>query len=448
MNIVIIGTGYVGLVSGVCYAEMGHNVVCVDHDANKIDSLNLGESTIFEPGLNEMMSRNVRSGRLSFSTKTIESVRNAEIVFIAVGTPPLPSGQANLNYVFKAAENIGESLSKYTIVAVKSTVPVGSNDVVEQIISSKFSGDFCVVSLPEFLREGSAIEDTFHPDRIIIGIDNNDERTKEQLKNFYAPLNVPMVFTDRKSSEMIKYASNAFLATKISFINEIANICEKLGANVEEVAYGMGLDNRIGMSFLKAGIGYGGSCFPKDTEALIQIAGNVEHEFKLLRSVVEVNQYQRMKILTKLKNSLGSLEGKEIGIWGLSFKPGTDDIRETPAIEIIDRILDHGGLVKVYDPIAMDNFKKVMDRPNIKWCSSSLRASENCDALCVITEWPEFKYIDLMKLKSIMRRPIIIDGRNIYSDHEIKEAGFDYFPVGKKASRTSGDIFHIQGGEI
>ncbi|MNO55659.1 UDP-glucose 6-dehydrogenase YwqF [compost metagenome] len=429
MNITILGTGYVGLVSGVCYAEMGNQVICIDNDINKIDILKSGQLPIYEPGLKELTDKNIFKERLSFSTESDEVLRNSDIIFIAVGTPPLPNGEANLESVFGAAHQIAKVIKDYTVVVVKSTVPVGTNDTVEQIISQNFNGEFNVVSAPEFLREGSAVHDTLHPDRIIIGTD--DKRAIMMMRELYKTINAPMVITDRRSAEMIKYASNAFLATKISFINEIANICEKVGADVEEVAKGMGMDKRIGNDFLKAGIGYGGSCFPKDTKALIQIAGNVKYDFKLLKSVVEVNQMQRLGIIDKLYQALGSLSGKKVAIWGLSFKPGTDDIRESPAIDIIGKLLSLDVRLRLYDPVAMGNFRKFVDHPNIEWCLNAEDAATGCNAICLLTEWKEFSNIDLKGLVSMMEQPVLIDGRNVYSTESILESKIQYYPVGR-----------------
>lgn len=429
MKITMIGTGYVGLVSGVCYAEIGHQVTCVDYDQVKIAMLNNGEIPIYEPGLQELVLLNRNAGKLRFTTELAEGVRNADLVVIAVGTPPLSTGEADLSFVEQAVRQVALAMNEYLVVAIKSTVPVGTNARVKQWIAANTKHPFDVVSVPEFLREGSAVYDTLHPDRIIIGSDS--ERASKLLLELHRPLSDQIMLTDINSAEMIKYASNAFLATKISFINEIANICDKVGADVEEVARGMGLDRRIGPSFLKAGIGYGGSCFPKDTKALIQIAGNVEYDFKLLKSVVEVNQMQRWGIIDKLQKALGSLKGKKIAIWGLAFKPGTDDVREAPSLEIVAKLLDLGAKIRLYDPVALDNFRCYFDHSDLVSCEDALVAVSGCDAVCLLTEWEEFSRIDLGLLTEIMENPIVIDGRNVYNYEIATKAGLTYYPVGR-----------------
>ncbi|WP_020618538.1 UDP-glucose dehydrogenase family protein [Paenibacillus daejeonensis] len=430
MKLTFIGTGYVGLVSGVCFSELGNHVTCVDKDAAKIARLNAGESPIYEPGLEELMATGREAGRLQFTDQLTEAVHNAEVIYICVGTPSMPSGEANLSYIKQAAQDIALAMNGYKVIVVKSTVPVGTNDLIESIISQLSPHPFDVVSIPEFLREGSAIQDTLKPDRIIIGTDS--EKAAGLLTELHRPLTDRIMVTERRSAEMIKYASNAFLATKISFINEIANICEKVGADVTQVAQGMGYDQRIGSSFLQAGIGYGGSCFPKDTDALIQIAGNVDYEFKLLKSVVEVNKDQRFNVIDKLEHSLGYLSGKRIGIWGLAFKPNTDDVREAPALDIIAALLEAGAEVQAYDPVATPNFRSVFDREaEVEWTNSPLAAAEECDALCLLTDWSEFKSIDLVRVHGVMRQPILIDGRNVYTKEQIDGAAFQYYSVGR-----------------
>jgi UDPglucose 6-dehydrogenase len=429
MDIAVIGTGYVGLVSGICFAEMGNHVTCVDQDINKIEALRNLASPIYEPGIETFMERNVQAERLKFSSNLIEAVRQSELIIIAVGTPSLPSGEANLQYIEQAAGEIGRAMNGRKIVATKSTVPVGTNEKIRQIIAGQTEQPFDIVSIPEFLREGSAIQDTLHPDRIVIGLDNRElEATMVELHSSFTD---QIFVTDIRSAEMIKYASNAFLATKISFINEISNICEKVGADVTEVALGMGKDPRIGPSFLNAGIGYGGSCFPKDTKALIQIAGNVNYEFQLLKSVVEVNKAQRYKVIEKLKQSLGQLNNTVIAIWGLSFKPNTDDIREAPSIEIIEALIGLGARLKLYDPVAMGKFKDSFDHPSITWCANALDAAANADAVCLLTDWQEFKEISLSQLIYVMEQPILIDGRNVYSKEQIEGAGLHYYSIGR-----------------
>lgn len=429
MNIAVIGTGYVGLVSGVCFSEIGNQVICVDNNEAKVEMLNEGNVPIYEPGLKELMASNMQAGKLSFTSNIAEAISQSDIIFIAVGTPSLPSGEANLSYVEQVAIEIGSHIESYKIIVTKSTVPVGTNDRVRELISSISSQPFDVASVPEFLREGSAVKDTLNPDRIVIGTDS--DRAIKTLKKLHRPLTENLIITDIRSAEMIKYASNAFLATKISFINEISNICEKVGADVTRVAEGMGYDKRIGASFLKAGIGYGGSCFPKDTQALIQIAGMVDYDFRLLKSVVQVNQDQRLHVIHKLEEALGSLKGKTIAVWGLAFKPETDDVRDAPAIDIIQHLSDAGAVIKAYDPIATANFRKEVDVASITWEENPLHAAEGADALCVLTEWKEFAHIDLNELVKIMKDPIMIDGRNLYSAEQVQASNLQYYSVGR-----------------
>ncbi|WP_311081885.1 UDP-glucose/GDP-mannose dehydrogenase family protein [Paenibacillus polymyxa] len=429
MKLAVIGTGYVGLVSGVCFAQKGNEVICVDLEQHKIDMLNRAESPIYEPGIEELIALNLEAGRLEFTSDLADAVRRSDIVILAVGTPSLANGEANLSYIEQAAADVGKAMNGYKIIMTKSTVPVGTNEKIKDVLARHTSLSFDIVSAPEFLREGSAINDTLYPDRIIIGLDNTGLR--ETMVTLHQVFTDKIYVTDIRSAEMIKYASNAFLATKISFINEIANICEKVGADVTCVADGMGMDKRIGSSFLQAGIGYGGSCFPKDTNALIQIAGNVDYEFKLLKSVVEVNTDQRFMIVSKLRESLGQLNGVSIGIWGLAFKPNTDDIREAPALEIVETLIQAGAIVKLYDPIAMDKFKERVDHPNIVWCSSPQQAAEGSDAVCLLTDWEEFKKVDLVQLASILRKPILIDGRNVFAEEQIQGSGLEYYSVGR-----------------
>ncbi|WP_068498620.1 UDP-glucose dehydrogenase family protein [Paenibacillus kribbensis] len=429
MKLAVIGTGYVGLVSGVCFAHKGNEVICVDLEQYKIDMLNRAESPIYEPGIEELISLNKEAGRLEFTSDLTDAVRRSDIVILAVGTPSLANGEANLSYIEQAAADVGKAMNGYKIIMTKSTVPVGTNEKIKDVVSQHTNLSFDIVSAPEFLREGSAINDTLHPDRVIIGLDNAGLR--ETMVTLHQVFTDKIYVTDIRSAEMIKYASNAFLATKISFINEIANICEKVGADVTCVADGMGMDKRIGSSFLQAGIGYGGSCFPKDTNALIQIAGNVDYEFKLLKSVVEVNTDQRFMIVSKLRESLGQLHGVPIGIWGLSFKPNTDDIREAPALEIVETLIQAGAIVKLYDPIAMDKFKERVNHPNIVWCSSPQQAAEGSDAVCLLTDWEEFKKVDLVQLASLLHKPVLIDGRNVFTEDQIQSSGLEYYSVGR-----------------
>lgn len=427
MKICVIGTGYVGLVSGVCFSELGNEVVCVDKIASKVQLLNKGEIPIYEPGLKHLLAKNKEKGYLRFTTDLPEAVRSSDIIIIAVGTPSLPSGQADLSYIEQAAKEIGQSLNGFKIIVTKSTVPVGTNEKVQAIIEANSRYAFEVASVPEFLREGTAVQDTLQPDRIIIG--TTAETAKKMLIELHSPLTDKIMVTDIRSAEMIKYASNAFLATKISFINEIANICEKVGADVTQVASGMGYDKRIGASFLKAGIGYGGSCFPKDTQALIQIAGQMDYNFKLLKSVVEVNRDQRFNIIHKLE-AVMNLSGKTIAVWGLAFKPETDDIRESPAIEIIQDLLNKNARVKVYDPIAAENFKQTFSL-DVEYSNSAIECAQDADALCILTEWKEFQDISPKTIHSCLRYPVLIDGRNLYSEVEISETELIYYSVGR-----------------
>lgn len=430
MKISVIGTGYVGLVSGVCYADAGNEVVCVDKVQEKIEMLNSGVVPIYEPGLKELIDKNMELGRLKFTTDIEQSVKDSDIIIIAVGTPSLPDGRANLDFVKNVANEIGVSINGYKIIVTKSTVPVGTNEIVESIISAQTDVVFDVASVPEFLREGSAIQDTLNSNRVVIG--TNSKYAADVLSELHKPFTRNILVTDIRSSEMIKYASNAFLATKISFINEIANICEKVGADVTQVALGMGYDHRIGNSFLNPGIGYGGSCFPKDTQALIQIAGQMNYDFKLLKSVVEVNNDQRFNVLTKLKLILNDLENKTVGIWGLAFKPNTDDVRDTPAYEIIKSILDCGGKVKAYDPLAIENFKKTFRLShNIIYCDTAKDVALDSDALCILTEWEEFSLINPTTIQKWLKRPNLIDGRNIYNEVQLYGTDLTYYSVGR-----------------
>ncbi|WP_236343705.1 UDP-glucose dehydrogenase family protein [Paenibacillus plantiphilus] len=429
MKLAVIGTGYVGLVSGVCFSDLGNDVTCVDHAAGKIHMLQQGEVPIYEPGLKELIKKSTDAGRLRFTTDLAAAVRNADVVILAVGTPSLPNGEANLSYIMEAAREIAGAMNGFKVIATKSTVPVGTNEKLESLIRQHSSHSFAIASVPEFLREGSAIRDTMNPDRIVIGTES--QQARELLTALHQPLTDRILLTDVRSAEMIKYASNAFLATKISFINEIANICEKVGADVTRVAEGMGYDKRIGSSFLKAGIGYGGSCFPKDTEALIQIAGHVDYDFKLLKSVVEVNRDQRFNVIRKLETILGDLSGTTIAIWGLAFKPETDDVRDAPAYEIMASLIERGAKIKAYDPVAADNFQSNLKHSRISYCLSAQEAALGADALCVLTEWREFQLIPLAAIQTWLKKPNLIDGRNIYSEEELAGTEFVYYSVGR-----------------
>lgn len=430
MRISVAGTGYVGLVTGVCLAEIGHQVTCVDIDEKKVDLLNDGVSPIYEPGLEDLIKKNVQAGRLSFTADSRTAYGESEIIFIAVGTPEKEDGSADLRYVEAAAVQIAEQIQNDVIIVVKSTVPVGTNEHILQIVNQYKAPSIHaeVASNPEFLREGSAIHDTFHGDRIVIG--SRSAFAGDKLEEIYKPLGIPVVRTDIRSAEMIKYAANAFLATKISFINEIANICEKLGADIEDVAEGIGKDARIGSQFLKAGIGYGGSCFPKDTKALVQLAGNVQHKFDLLNSVITVNNRQPLKLIEAAKKHLGSLEGKKMALLGLAFKPNTDDVREAASLVIAKELVKEGAVVTGYDPIALNEARKVL-KESITYCDTIAEAITDVDAAFIVTEWDEVRTFPMNLYQEKMNNPILIDGRNIYPLRDIPE-WMTYISVGRK----------------
>lgn len=429
MNICVVGTGYVGLVTGTVFADLGNEVICADIDASKIEMLKRGEMPIYEPGLEEMVARNVEDGRLSFTTDIIEGVKRSEVVFIAVGTPPREDGQADLSGVEAVAKTIARGLNGYKVIVNKSTVPVGTGDLVRRIIEQHRENgqDFDVVSNPEFLREGSAINDTLYPDRVVIGAPTQTVAMK--ILELYAPLERPMIITDVYSAEMIKYASNAFLATKISFINSIANICERAGADVVQVMKGMGYDRRIGPDFLQAGLGYGGSCFGKDASCLYHTAAKLGYDFKLLGAVMEVNEKQALRFVDRLVDVLGGVSGRTIGILGLAFKPNTDDMRDAKSIEVIGRLLSLGASVKAYDPIAMDNCRAIF--PQITYCKNAYEVADGADAVMLVTEWNEFKFLALERIRSLMRQPVFFDGRNLYEPARMARLGFDYHCIGR-----------------
>jgi len=431
MNISIFGTGYVGLVTGVCFAELGNDVVCYDIDKNKIEQLKRKKVPFFEPELEELIIKNIDKKRIYFTNNLDEAVKDRKVIFVSVGTPQKRNGAVNLSSVKNVANDIGRKLKSYTIIVNKSTVPVGTGTVIKKIIRKNYNGDFDVVSNPEFLREGSAVSDFMNPERIVIGA--NFAKPKKIINNLYNLFDCPIVNTSIETAEMIKYASNAFLATKISFINEIANVCERVGADIKEVAYAMGLDSRIGDKFLNAGIGYGGSCFPKDVKALHNIALDNNYNFKLLKSVIKVNNDQRLIIVSKTENLLKNLNNKKICVWGLAFKPNTDDTRESAAIDIIRSLHRKNAIVNTYDPIA-DYKKFVLNnnfRKKINFYFDKYDALENCDALIIATEWDEFKNADLKKVKKLLKKPNIVDGRNIYNPNKIKKLGFRYLSVGR-----------------
>jgi UDPglucose 6-dehydrogenase len=429
LNICVIGVGYVGLVTGTCFADLGHQVTCVDVDETKIEKLRAGVMPIYEPGLEEMVRRNAQAGRLAFTTSYKEGLAEAEFAFIAVGTPQGSGGEADLQYVRTSARSIAQAMSRTLIVVNKSTVPIGTGDWVADIIRrhQEKAIDFAVVSNPEFLREGSAINDFMYPDRVVLGSLEPDAAA--QVAQLYLSLRAPIVITDLRTAEMIKYASNAFLATRISFINEIANICEALGADVKEVAAGMGYDKRIGPHFLDAGIGFGGSCFPKDVEALAHMAAVHGCHPQLLRAVMDINRDQRRQVIHKLRELLGTLDEKEVGVLGLAFKPNTDDMREASSVDIIHLLQSEGARVRAYDPVSMVNADHYLR--DVTLCQDAYEVAEGADALVVVTEWNEFKHLSLPKLKEIMRHPVIVDGRNIYEANRMTALGFVYRGMGR-----------------
>lgn len=433
MRVAMIGTGYVGLVSGACFADFGHEVVCVDKDAGKVETLVAGGIPIYEPGLDLLVLRNVREGRLSFSLDIADAVRSADAVFIAVGTPSRRGdGFADLSYVYAAAREIAGYMDGYTVVVTKSTVPVGTGDEVERIIrEARPDADFSVVSNPEFLREGAAIDDFKHPDRVVVGTD--DDRARAAMNELYRPLflnETPIVFTSRRTSELIKYAANAFLAMKITFINEIADLCEKVGANVQEVAKGVGLDQRIGGKFLHAGPGYGGSCFPKDTLALTRTAQENDAPLRLIETVVEVNDARKRAMANKVIAACdGNVKGKTVAVLGVTFKPNTDDMRDAPSLEIIPALQNAGATVRAFDPAGTVEAEKLFN--DVEFVSGPYFCAEGADVLVIITEWNEFRALDLKRLKSTMKAPILVDLRNIYTLEEATNAGFAYTSVGR-----------------
>ncbi|RKY31788.1 MAG: UDP-glucose 6-dehydrogenase [Candidatus Omnitrophota bacterium] len=434
MDIGIIGTGYVGLVSGVCLANLGNKVTCVDNDRKKISDLKKGIIPIYEPGLKELAAINYKKKRLNFSTSIKEAVTDSEVIFIAVGTPSLPNGEADLTAIEVVARNIAINLKKYRLIVEKSTVPVETGNWVKRTISAYIKGkvNFDVASNPEFLREGQAINDFMHPDRIVIGVESR--KAKEILTSLYKPLKAPIVVTDIKSAELIKHASNSFLATKVSFINALSRICDKVGGDVSEVAYGMGLDKRIGKAFLNAGIGYGGSCFPKDLDAFIHISEKSTYDFQLLKAVRQINEEQKAFFFNKIKEAIWILKGKSIAVLGLSFKPNTDDIRNAPSLDIINNLLAEGAKIRVYDPQSMRKAKEALNN-KVTFCKDPYEACQGCECVLVITEWSEFKEIDFAKIKKALKRPIVIDGRNIYEPQKMKKMGFHYVAIGRRGDK-------------
>jgi UDPglucose 6-dehydrogenase len=433
MKIAVVGTGYVGLVLGACLAENGNNVVCVDKDESKVQVLTSGGMPIYEPGLAEMVGRNSHEERLSFTTDLAAAVQASEIVFIAVGTPQGEDGSADLQYVLSVAQDIGRAMNKYTIVVDKSTVPVGTAKRVRDAIASETTQTFSVVSNPEFLKQGAAIEDFMKPDRVVIGIEAQDERAATAMKELYSSFTrtgAPILTMSTASAELCKYAANSILATRISFMNEIANVCDAVGADVDHVRKGIGSDRRIGMSFLFPGVGYGGSCFPKDVQALLKSSEDRGYDFRILRAVEAVNRTQKERLVDKMTAHFETLSGRTIALWGLAFKPRTDDMREAPAIPIIERLLERGATVKAYDPAAGAVAKRLFDG-RIALCEKSYDALVDADALAIITEWNEFREPDFGKMRSLMKAPVVFDGRNIYAPEQMRALGFTYFSMGR-----------------
>lgn len=431
MNIVVAGTGYVGLVTGACLSEVGHTVTCVDIDERKVEIMKQGISPIYEPGLDELLQRNYSEGRLDFTTDYADAYKNADIVFIGVGTPERADGSANLDYVFGVCKQIAENVTKDCLVVVKSTVPIGTNDRVEEFLKENVANNVKieVASNPEFLAQGTAVVDTLHASRIVIGVESR--KAEEKLRYVYERFNQPIVVTNRRSAEMIKYASNDFLALKISFMNEMANVCEIVGADIEDVAKGMSYDSRIGNKFLNAGLGYGGSCFPKDTKALHWLANDSGYEIKTIKATIEVNENQKYKLFRKAKQELGSLKGMKVAVLGLTFKPGTDDLREAPSIPNVRRLLDEGAEIVAYDPVGIDNFKKIYPT-EITYVNTPEETLKNADMAFIFTEWKEIKELKLSKYEELMNTSIIFDGRNCYDPKEVKQYNIDYYSVGRK----------------
>ncbi|MBK7850358.1 MAG: UDP-glucose/GDP-mannose dehydrogenase family protein [Bacteroidetes bacterium] len=432
MKIAVVGTGYVGLVTGTCFAETGNHVLCVDIDAKKVERLKNGEIPIYEPHLDVLFERNIKQGRLLFTTDLAKGIEEAQIIFLALPTPPGEDGSADLKYVLQVAGQLGHLIKDYKIIVNKSTVPVGTAERVRQVVAENCKTEFDVISNPEFLREGFAVDDFMKPDRVVIG--THSERAKKIMNELYAPFvrqGNPIYFMDERSAELTKYAANAFLATKISFMNEIANLCERAGANVDAVRIGIGSDDRIGKRFLFAGIGYGGSCFPKDVAALAKTSKDFNYDFKILESVMKVNAAQKVTIVEKMKKHFGNdLKGKKIAFWGLAFKPDTDDIREAPAVEIINTLLKEGSQISAYDPEAMNNVKALLDN-KIYFGNDEYDILKDADALIIATEWSVFRTPEFDRIASLMKSKLIFDGRNLYDLNQMKELGFTYYSVGR-----------------
>ncbi|MCK4859570.1 MAG: UDP-glucose/GDP-mannose dehydrogenase family protein [Candidatus Omnitrophica bacterium] len=429
-NISIIGSGYVGLVTGTCLAEIGHRVVCVDNDREKIKKLQNNILPIYEPGLQKLIVKNKKKGRLSFSVSVKKAVKESEVIFIAVHTPPKENGEAELYYVESVARQVAQIMDRYKVIVSKSTMPVETGRKIKETIELYRSKgvEFDVVSNPEFLKEGTAVEDFLHPQRIVLGVEN--QRAEKIMCEVYKPIKAPLVITNVETAEIIKHSCNAFLAAKISFINAIANICERVGADVEEVARAMGLDKRMGKSFLEAGIGYGGSCFPKDIDAFVHIASQNGYNFELLKSVQKINQNQREIFIKKIKKALWNLKGKKLGILGLAFKPNTDDMRNAPSIDIINVLIKEGALIKAYDPAAMKKAKEIF-KDKIAYCSSPYEVAKGSEVLIILTEWEEFKKLDLQRIKKLLKVKMVVDGRNIFEPKKMRDLGFRYICIGR-----------------
>jgi UDPglucose 6-dehydrogenase len=431
MKLAVVGTGYVGLVTGTCFAETGNYVTCIDIDQKKVAKLSSGQITIFEPGLEKLFARNLKEERLTFTTDLAEGIKEADVVFLALPTPPGEDGSADLSYILNVSKDLGGLLTDYKVIIDKSTVPVGTAEKVRATIAQGYKGEFDVVSNPEFLREGMAVEDFMKPDRVVIG--TTSERAQKLMLELYAPFvrqGNPIIFMDEKSAELTKYAANSFLATKISFMNEIAQLCERLGADVDMVRKGMGTDERIGKRFLFPGIGYGGSCFPKDVQALAKSSSEVNYDFKILEAVMEVNKKQKQHLIPKIKEYYGDLSGKKFAMWGLAFKPNTDDIREAPALEMIDELTKQGAKVCAYDPEAMNNVRNLIGH-KISYSADQYSALDDADGLIIATEWNEFRTPDFEKIDSLLKRKAIFDGRNVFDVDQIKGKGFHYVSIGR-----------------
>jgi UDPglucose 6-dehydrogenase len=433
MRIAVVGTGYVGLVTGTCFAETGNQVTCVDINEDKINRMKAGEVPIYEPGLEDLFHRNVEEGRLNFTTDLAAGIEGAKIIFLALPTPPGEDGSADLKYILQVANDLGPLLKDYTVLIDKSTVPVGTSELVRKAVAKNATVDFDVVSNPEFLREGVAVEDFMKPDRVVIGTES--PRAKELMNVLYAPLvrqGNPIIFMDERSAEMTKYAANAFLATKITFMNEIANLCELVGANVDDIRRGIGTDSRIGKRFLFAGIGYGGSCFPKDVQALAKTSEDNNYKFHILDSVMRVNEKQKTKLMPTIQSHFNNeLAGKTIGVWGLAFKPYTDDIREAPALYNIEALLELGCKINVYDPEAMPNVKAILG-DKVTFSKNPYEAIDQADALLIVTEWPQFRTPDFERMDSLLKNKVIFDGRNLYETSQMRDLGYTYYSIGRQ----------------